>query len=73
MTVSLTRLPLNEGIQRFHDECSGLLTLSIVQPADLPLVVADAAAGDAEAGLLLQQVITVMDNIRSAPRKRPSL
>lgn len=73
MSATPTRTPLNEGIQRFQDECSGLLTLNIVQPADLPHVVADAASGDAEAGQLLQQVLTVLDSIRSAPRKRPSL
>ena len=73
MTAPPTQTRLNEGIQQFQDECSGLLTLNIVQPADLPHVVADAASGDAEAGQLLQQVITVMDNIRSASRKRPAL
>lgn len=73
MTASPMRTPLNEGIQRLQDEGRGLLTLSIVQPADFPHVVADAVAGDADASLLLQQVIKVMDSIRSAPRKRTSL
>lgn len=73
MTVPRGRTPLNVGVERFQAESGGLMMLSIIQPADLPFVIADAAAGDAEAGQLLQQIITVTDNIRSAPRKRRML
>ncbi len=46
MTASPGRPPLNVGIERFQAESGGLMMLSIIQPVDLPFVVADAAAAD---------------------------
>jgi len=64
---------LQEGIERVSDEASGLLTLQVIQRADMPALVLDALAGSNEAVQLLRLTRDTLANIQAAPRRKPML
>ena len=64
---------LRDGIQRLNDEAGGLLTLQVIQRADLPALMLDGLMGDAEAVEALRLVNNVVGGIQAAPRRKPML
>ncbi len=64
---------LQKGVQRVSDEAGGLLTLQVVQQADMPALVLDALAGSDEAAKLLRLTRDTLAGIQAAPRKKPML
>lgn len=64
---------LRDGIQQVQVEAGGLLTLQIVQRADMPALILDAVAGSEEAVQLLRLTRDTLASIEAAPRRRPAL
>jgi hypothetical protein len=64
---------LRDGIQQVNDEAGGMLTLQVIERADMPAMIADALGGSAEAAQLLRLTNQVLANIQGAPRRRPML
>jgi hypothetical protein len=62
-----------EGIQRIHDEASGLLDINLID-ADAGLeMILDAALGNIEAATLMRAVWQAAARIKEAPRRTPTL
>jgi len=64
---------LQDGVQQFHAEAGGMLSLQVIQRTDLPAMILDALAGSAEAAQLLRLTNQALHNIQAAPRRKPML
>ena len=64
---------LRDGIQQVHAEAGGMLTLQVIQRADMSALVLDALAGSDEAVQLLRLTRDTLTNIEAAPRRKPML
>ena len=64
---------LRDGLERVHREAAGLVDVMVVRLEDAPDMMADAAAGDREARMLLTAVIDALARIDAAPRRAPAL
>ncbi len=64
---------LRDGIQQVNGEAGGLLTLQVIQCADMPALVLDTLAGSDEAVHLLHLTRDTLAGIQAAPRRKPML
>ena len=64
---------LRDGIQHLQDQAGGLLTLQVVQRADLSALMMNGLMGDAEAMQVLRLVNDTVVGIQAAPRRKPML
>lgn len=64
---------LRDGIRQVHVEAGGLLTLQVVQRADMPALIMDALAGSDKAVQLLRLTRDTLASIQVAPRRKPML
>lgn len=62
-----------EGIRRFSEESAGAFFVHVVERGDLPGLLADALAGDADAERLAGLVQGTLERIAAAPRHKPML
>lgn len=64
---------LRDGIRQVSGEAGGLLTLQVVQRADMPALILGALAGSDEAAQLLRLARDTLASIQAAPRRKPML
>lgn len=69
----MTREAWAASMRRLHEEAAGVVGVTILQPRDMPELMAAALAGDPMAVGLLRTATDTINRIEAAPRRRPML
>lgn len=62
-----------DGLAKFQSEAGGMAELLIVRPSDALDILADAMAGDRQAGSIFRALSEAARSVEAAPRKKPVL
>jgi len=64
---------LREAVARLRTDSGGTFELIIIRPGDLRRLCVDAALGSEDAARLATMALRAVENVVSAPRKKPAL